>query len=221
MNNSNPFVPQGSSLWEQQKIKARARLRVAVFCTLSISILGLMALLIQGCRPPAEEVVNTETNTPPTFETGSNMVMDATTPGATTTSNTQVAIETPAPAMQEYTVMQGDTLSGIATKFGLTSWKAIQDANPGIEPTKLRPGMKLKIPPPPPPSATTTTVTPTAAPGEELYVVKSGDTLSGIATAKHTTVKALRAENNLTTDRIVVGQKLKIPKPAAPTTTTP
>jgi len=55
--------------------------------------------------------------------------------------------------------------------------------------------------------------------------VKSGDTLSKIATNLHTTVKALRSANNLKTDSIRVGQKLTIPKSGtadtAPTTATP
>ena len=44
------------------------------------------------------------------------------------------------------------------------------------------------------------------------YVVKSGDTLTRIAKVHGTTVKALKAANNLTNDRIVVGAKLKIPE---------
>ena len=45
-----------------------------------------------------------------------------------------------------------------------------------------------------------------------IYVVKSGDTLSRIAKAHGTTVKALKTANNLGNDRIVVGSKLKIPE---------
>jgi LysM repeat protein len=220
MNNTNPFVPQGSSLWEQQKMKARARLRVAVFCTLSICILGLMALLIQGCRKPSEEGAGNEnTNATPvaTLETPTNVVDNTATP-----PNTNVTPTPPvAPAMQEYTVVAGDTLSGIATKFGLSSYKAIVDANPGVEPTKLHPGQKLKIPPPAA-AATTAGTTPTAtsANGQDTYKVKSGDTLSSIAANHKTTVKALRAENNLTTDRITVGQILKLPKSTITTAAT-
>ena len=51
--------------------------------------------------------------------------------------------------------------------------------------------------------------------GEQTYTVKSGDNLSKIAKEKGTTVKALRAANNLKTDRITVGQKLKIPTKAS------
>src|SRR5215831_15292246 len=105
MNNTNPFVPQGSSLWEQQKMKARARLRVAVFCTLSISILGLMALLIQGCRKPSEESTAPETTNATAVAdqqfqpTNPPQVADV----PATTTNTNVA-PTP-PAMQDYTVV--------------------------------------------------------------------------------------------------------------------
>jgi LysM repeat protein len=219
MNNTNPFVPQGSSLWEQQKMKARARLRVAVFCTLSISILGLMALLIQGCRRPADETAGNEGGTNPAvnpFEvTNNNQIAE------TTATNPVVPpVPPPVPQMQEYTVVAGDTLSGIATKFGLPSYKLIVEANPTVEPTKLHPGQKLKIPPPPTPATTPGGMTTPTAVAQDTYKVKSGDTLSSIAANHKTTVKALRAENNLTTDRITVGQVLKLPKPTTTTTAT-
>jgi LysM repeat protein len=51
----------------------------------------------------------------------------------------------------------------------------------------------------------------TAGQPETLYVVKSGDSLTRIAKAHGTTVKALKAANGLEKDRIVVGAKLKIP----------
>jgi len=56
--------------------------------------------------------------------------------------------------------------------------------------------------------------------------VKSGDTLSKIAKAHGTTVKAIQSENNLTTTAIKVGQKLKLPAKAgaaapAPATAAP
>src|SRR5215469_2357645 len=47
--------------------------------------------------------------------------------------------------------------------------------------------------------------------GAAVYLVKSGDTLSRIAKTHHTTIKAIEGANNLTTDRLSVGQKLTIP----------
>jgi len=55
------------------------------------------------------------------------------------------------------------------------------------------------------------TATPVQATGAAVYFVKSGDTLSHIAKTHGITVKALKAANNLATDRIVVGEQLKIP----------
>ena len=51
--------------------------------------------------------------------------------------------------------------------------------------------------------------------GGETYVIKSGDTLTKIAKSHGTTVKAIEADNNLSTTKIKVGQKLKIPAAAA------
>jgi LysM repeat protein len=45
------------------------------------------------------------------------------------------------------------------------------------------------------------------------YEVKRGDTLTRIAKTHGTTVKALREANGMKTDRILVGQKLKVPAP--------
>lgn len=49
-------------------------------------------------------------------------------------------------ALRTYTVKAGDTLSGIATKFGV-SVTAIEELNTDQDLTTLQPGQKLKIPP--------------------------------------------------------------------------
>lgn len=46
---------------------------------------------------------------------------------------------------------------------------------------------------------------------EKVYCVKSGDSLEKIANAHQTTVKAIKEANQLTNDRIIINQKLKIP----------
>jgi LysM repeat protein len=55
------------------------------------------------------------------------------------------------------------------------------------------------------------TAAPVQATGGAVYFVKSGDTLSHIAKTHSISIKALKAANNLGTDRIVVGEQLKIP----------
>lgn len=57
---------------------------------------------------------------------------------------------------------------------------------------------------------------------DEIYVVKSGDTLSGIAANYGTTYQKLAAYNNIANPNIIhVGQKIKIPKTGSTTTSTP
>lgn len=230
MNNPSPLIPQGSNL--EQKNTSRARVRLAVYCVISIHVVGLMALLMIGCRKPqTEEVPAVDTNSVPTMEVPTNM--DTTGPTNTYVepapeTNTYVA-PLPAPAAaQEYVVVKGDSFATIVKKFPGVTVKQIQEANPTVIPTKLQIGQKLQIPAPAMTAPTATSVAPTTdAAAGETYTVKSGDTLTTIASRHGTTVKALRAENSLTTDKIRVGQKLKIPaKVSAPTgmtapTTTP
>jgi LysM repeat protein len=47
--------------------------------------------------------------------------------------------------------------------------------------------------------------------GVKSYRVQSGDTLEKIARSQKVTIQALREKNNLTNDKIMVGQKLMIP----------
>jgi LysM repeat protein len=220
----SPLVPQGTML--DPKNVGRARVRLAVFFIISVHVIGLMALLMQGCRKPAETVdtAGTETNTMmPPPELNSNL--PPVEPNVATASNTAVpplvdntAMTTTTPgAGQEYTVQKGDSFYSIAKKFSVTM-KAIQESNPTVQPTKLQPGQKLRIPATTAAVTTSTTAVPEANNGEITYTVKSGDTLTKIAADHGTTVKAIRSANpTLTTDKIVVGQKLKIPaRTAAP-----
>jgi LysM repeat protein len=228
MNNQNPLIPQGSAL--EQKNRGRARVKIAVFFVLAIHGIGLMALLMQGCgqsKERATQADTTPTNQPPAF-------VEATNPPATT-SNPPVVVSAPPvvepPAQPvaptgatEYTIVKGDILEKIATKFHVTI-KAITDANPGIEPTKLKIGQKIHIPAPPAPAATTAVgaapVEGASGGGEQVYTVKSGDNLTKIATQHGISVKSLRAANSLKTDSIKVGQKLKIPAKASAPATVP
>jgi len=226
MNNPSPLVPQGSL--PEQKSQGRARVKIAVFVVLAVHGIGLLALLMQGCKkepeaaaPPAEQAASNaapafvETTNPPVAETNPP-------PATTTTPAPAVAEPTPPPApptapVTEYKIVAGDTFSTIARKFHTTT-RALMDANPGLEPTKLKVGQAIKIPAPvatvAPAGGTSSPAADTAA-GEQAYTVKSGDTLIKIAADHKTTVKALRSANNLTTDKIKVGQKLKIPAKAS------
>ena len=78
---------------------------------------------------------------------------------------------------------------------------------------KLTVGQKIKLP-----GGIASTETPatnhstsTEAGDAGTYSVKAGDTLTKIAKAHGTTAKKLKAFNNLATDQLQVGRKLKIP----------
>lgn len=104
-------------------------------------------------------------------------------------SSTSQALET------TYTVVKGDTLYGIANKFGVTV-DAIKTLNDLVSNT-LSIGQVLKIP-----SNINNKVT---------YTVKSGDTLYGIARTYNTTVDELKRLNNLTSNTLSIGQTLILP----------
>lgn len=222
MNNQNPLIPQGSAL--EQKSKGRARVKIAVFFVLAIHGIGLMALLMQGCGQSKEPVTPTETTVgspPPAFVDATNPPVTTSTPPVVVTGQgpVEVPVSPTVPAgATEYAIVKGDSFSTIAKQFRVSA-KAIADANPGVDSTKLKIGQKIHIPAPAAPAAPAVTGTaPVETPspgGEQTYAVKSGDTLTKIAGQFGTTIKALRAANGLKTDSIKVGQKLKIPAKAS------
>jgi LysM repeat protein len=224
MNNPNPFVPKGSLL--EQQSKRRSRLKLAVFCVLAVGVAGLSAMLIQGCK--REQPVEGD-NSAPTIDTNTPAITDTNAPTIDTNAPVMPPVATNAPVAvtppvettgAEYAVVKGDTLATIAKKNGVTL-KALEAANPGVVPTKLKIGQKLTLPAGSGAPAAATESTGASA-GGETYTIKSGDTLTKIAHSHGTTVKALEAANSgLDPNHIKVGQKLTIPTkvaaaPAAP-----
>jgi LysM repeat protein len=145
------------------------------------------------------------------------------TPPAPQPPVTPPQVEPVAAAAGTYDIVAGDTLAKIAKKNGVTV-KALEDANPGVDPKKLKIGKKLNIPAATAPTAGAGAAAPQAAAGSGDYTIKSGDTLARIAKKNGVSLKALRAANPkyATTDHIRVGDKLVIPartEAAAPAAT--
>jgi LysM repeat protein len=221
MNNDNPLVPQGSLL--EQKNKSRSRVKTAFFCVLAVHVLAILtALIAQGCKrepvplPPEPQppVPTFDTNTAPVFDpnlTPAPLPPTAELPPQYAEPQPPEPQPQP-PAATEHVVAAGDSFYSIGKQYGV-SMKAIADANPGVEPTRLKVGQRLNIPAATTPVVGATTLAPVAADSAstQIYTVKSGDNLTKIANKHGVTVKALRSANNLTTDRILVGDKLKIP----------
>ncbi len=96
----------------------------------------------------------------------------------------------------QYVVRAGDSLWLIARKYG-TTVDAIKDMN-GLKSDMLSIGQILKIP-----SA--------GRPSYIEYTVQSGDTLWLLARRYNTTVDAIKRMSGITSDRLSIGQILRIP----------
>jgi len=130
---------------------------------------------------------------------------------------------------REHVVQRGETISGIARKYGTTSAQLVQ-ANDLGKPPVLKAGKTLVIPlsgatPPQPQLAaarpgttsprtastrTTSTRRPASSTRSLTYTVRSGDTLAKIAARHNTSVEKLKSWNHLTSTRLTAGKRLII-----------
>ena len=101
-----------------------------------------------------------------------------------------------------YQVKKGDTLYQIA-KNNNTTVDAIKKLN-NLSSNTLTIGSIIKLP-----SSNTSSNTSE----EDIYIVKSGDTLYQIAKNNNTTVDAIKKLNNLSSNTLTIGQTLLIPLP--------
>lgn len=228
MNNEFSWTRLAEPTSERRYFLMRTPVLVAVVIAVHAVAIGSV-MFIQGCgtkkpamvEPPPAPVM------PPKQETQHA-------PEFKPVFHPPVAVE-PAPAMavpseaKTYTVQNGDSLSRIASRCGvsareLAALNNIKDAN------KVRVGQKLVLPDyakaqpsvassskpkaKSKPKAETAAKVSTA--GGAGYVVQSGDSLSKIASKHGVKISALRAANpKLKGDKIMIGQKLVIPGAAA------
>ena len=95
-----------------------------------------------------------------------------------------------------YVVQRGDTLSKIAAQHG-TTYQKLAAYNNISNPSLIRVGQEIRIP---------------GVASDRIYTVKSGDTLSSIASKYGTTYKKLAEYNNIINPNLIrVGQNIKIP----------
>ena len=105
-----------------------------------------------------------------------------------------------------YVVQKGDSLYSIAAKLGTTVTELKKENN--LTSNTLQIGQVLRIP-----------TKEIYEEKENVYVVKKGDTLYGIAQANNTTVDEIKKFNNLTSNILSTGQLLKIPSVLLPEAT--
>ncbi len=164
--------------------------------------------------PPATTASNVASAPPPAFP--------ATNPLPPAPATAGLGAPAPAPAAAgpgEYTVVAGDYPAKIAKEHGI-SVSALMKANPGLNARHLKVNQKLVLPGGTAPGAGAG-AEPAAAPaGAEpsaaaetgaVHVVNPGENLTKIAHHYGVSLRAIRTANDLKTDRINAGQKLKIP----------
>ena len=105
-----------------------------------------------------------------------------------------------------YVVQKGYSLYSIAAKLGTTVTELKKENN--LTSNTLQIGQVLRIP-----------TKEIYEEEENVYVVKKGDTLYGIAQANNTTVDEIKKFNNLTSNILSTGQLLKIPSALLPEAT--
>ena len=114
----------------------------------------------------------------------------------------------------EHVIASGDNFWTIGRKYGVSPMK-IEQANPKVIPTRLKIGQKIIIPASQPEPATPAVAIPAGDSGS-MYIVKSGDTLGHIALKHKVNVSDIKAVNNMNSDLIRIGQKIKLPPSEIP-----
>jgi peptidoglycan endopeptidase LytE len=111
-------------------------------------------------------------------------------------------------AEERYTVQSGDTLHDIAKTFGI-SVEMLKAANQ-LESNLIKPNQILVILPP----MGREKAHAVHKPGKEAdpYIVKSGDTLSGLSVRTGVSVEEIKKWNHLQSNRLQIGQKLFLKK---------
>ncbi|WP_199424232.1 lytic transglycosylase domain-containing protein [Actinotalea solisilvae] len=134
----------------------------------------------------------------------------------TAAAATPVPAAAPAPTSASHTVVRGDTVSGIATRYGTTT-AAIVSANGLGANALIRIGQTLTVPTGGAATAAPAAPAP-AAPAASSHTVVRGDTVSGIATRYGTTTAAIVSANGLGANALIrIGQTLTVPTGGAPT----
>jgi membrane-bound lytic murein transglycosylase D len=117
----------------------------------------------------------------------------------------------------EHVVKRGETLSGIASRYGSTV-PLLQEANGIRRANQIRIGQRIRIPSAGMRTATVTRVassnTATSSSGEVTYRVRSGDSMWSIARNQGITIGELMRWNHLTENSIIKpGDRLIVREP--------
>ncbi|MCU1430934.1 MAG: Lytic transglycosylase catalytic, partial [Actinotalea sp.] len=119
------------------------------------------------------------------------------------------AVAAPAPTAASHTVVRGETVSGIATRYGTTTAAVVAANGLGAD-ALIRVGQVLTVPRPG--DAAAAPGAPAAAAASSRHTVVAGDTVSDLARRYVTTTAAVVAANGLGASALIrTGQVLTVP----------
>ena len=196
--------------------------------------------------PTAESFIPAET---PVYVPAENLpepekILTTPPAAAKVTPTPSSAITTPVPAapavptenLRKYQVQKGDTMSGIAQCIGVR-WQDIAALNPNVNPNRMMVGQTLVLPshaqdkpivmPKSSKAASRKTASSGSAvktssiPSDGVYTVAAGDSLWIISRRFKVSSDDIRTWNDLKTDKLTIGQKLKLKSTATVKETTP
>lgn len=203
----------------------RAHALVGIVATLHVAAFGTL-VMIQGCSTTQSALSAGSPDVAPPPKPALPPVKHriAKLP-ATTFKPATVQKNSPAPSIATHAIQKGETLSHVASSYGVNS-RDLAEYNNIVDPNRVRIGQEIKIPSyarkaPGSPAPRALADLPGQIGGKSVpsaaslaggqYSVQRGDTLSHIARRYGIKVSAIKQANGMSTDVIRVGQKLAIP----------
>jgi LysM repeat protein len=192
------------------------RARSARFATMPIVLAGTIAVTagltgpVAHAEPRHEDDSANKRHVDQDRNVGDRPVFGTAVARPSQTTVTTVAAVSAAP--RTYTVRQGDTVSGIAARYGLSAQEVLVRNGLGWN-TIIHPGQTLHLASTP---AVTTASANTGSSTSGSYHVKQGDTVSGIASRVGVSTTALLSANKLSQRSVIYpGQTLRVPSAGA------
>jgi len=189
------------------------RARSARFATMPIVLAGTIAVTagltgpVAHAEPHHEDDSANKRHVDQDRNVGDRPVFGTAVARPSQTTVTTVAAVSAAPTT--YTVRQGDTVSGIAARYGLSAQEVLVRNGLGWN-TIIHPGQTLHLASTP--AVSTASASTGSSSGSGSYHVKQGDTVSGIASRVGVSTTALLSANKLSQRSVIYpGQTLRVP----------